>query len=78
MTSPWSAARPPPTSSTARAPIVRIKAKGEDAPRAIRSGALPGRLDAKTPEAANPADYDLVVLAMQEPQYLNPAIRSAA
>jgi hypothetical protein len=56
--------------------VVRIKAKGEDAPRAIRSGALPGRLDATTPDAANPADYDLVVLAMQEPQYLNPAIQS--
>ena len=55
---------------------VRIRLKGEDAPRAIRSGALPGRLDAKTPQEANPAGYDLVVLAMQEPQYLNHSIRT--
>ena len=48
---------------------VRIKLKDEDAHRAIRSGDLPGRLDAKTPEEVNPADYDLVGLAMQEPQY---------
>ena len=54
---------------------VRIKPKGEDAQRAIRSAALPGRLDARTPENVDPAGYDLVVLAMQEPQYLNHTIR---
>lgn len=48
---------------------VRIKLKGEEAHRSIRSGALPGRLDAKTPEEVDPAAYDLVGLAMQEPQY---------
>ncbi|MEM7745436.1 MAG: 2-dehydropantoate 2-reductase N-terminal domain-containing protein [Pseudomonadota bacterium] len=48
---------------------VRIKLKGEDAHRAIRSGDQPGTLNALTPEAVNPADYDLVGLAMQEPQY---------
>jgi hypothetical protein len=50
---------------------VRIKPKGEDAHRAIRSADLPGRLDAQTPENVDPANYDLVVLAMQEPQYLH-------
>jgi membrane carboxypeptidase/penicillin-binding protein PbpC len=59
----------------ARGTEVRIKLKGEDAPRAIQSAALPGRLDAKTPEDADPAGYDLVVLAMQEPQYLHHTIR---
>ncbi len=54
---------------------VRIKAKGEDAPRSIHSAALPGRLDATTPEDADPSGYSLVVLAMQEPQYLNHTIR---
>ncbi|GAB4372587.1 MAG: hypothetical protein Kow00114_34100 [Kiloniellaceae bacterium] len=53
---------------------VRIKLKGEDAHRAIRSAGLPGKLDAKTPEQVNPADYDLVGLAMQEPQYCVHAI----
>ncbi len=60
----------------AQGTVVRIKARGEDAPRAIQSAALPGRLDARTPEAADPAGYDLVVLAMQEPQYLNHTIRA--
>jgi hypothetical protein len=54
---------------------VRIKLKGEDAHRPIHSTALPGRLDARTPENVEPAGYDLVVLAMQEPQYLNHTIR---
>ena len=48
---------------------VRIKLKGEDAHRAIRSGDLPGKLDARTPDAVDPAEYDMVGLAMQEPQY---------
>ena len=54
---------------------VRIKLKGEDAHRTIHSGGLPGRLDAKTPEDADDTVYDLVVLAMQEPQYMHHAIR---
>jgi hypothetical protein len=54
---------------------VRLKLKGEDTQRAILSRDLPGVLDATTPESADPAGYDLVVLAMQEPQYLNHRIR---
>jgi hypothetical protein len=56
--------------------IVRIRVKGEDAPRAIRSATLPGRLTAAAPEHVDPAGYDLVVLAMQEPQYINHTIRA--
>jgi hypothetical protein len=59
----------------ARGTEVRLKLKGENGHRAIRSGDLPGRLDATTPEAADPTGYDLVVLAMQEPQYLNHRVR---
>ena len=44
---------------------VRIKLKGEETHRAIRSADLPGKLDAKTPEEVDPAAYDLVGLAMQ-------------
>jgi len=54
---------------------VRIRLKGEDAHRSIFSRDLPGRVDASTPEAVDPADYDLVCLAMQEPQYGDPALR---
>ena len=53
---------------------VRLKLKGEDQHRTIRSGDLPGRLDAKAPEEVDPAVYDLVALAMQEPQYSAHAI----
>ncbi|MEM6621978.1 MAG: 2-dehydropantoate 2-reductase N-terminal domain-containing protein [Pseudomonadota bacterium] len=48
---------------------VRIKLRDEDQHRAIRSDAQPGTLTALAPEDVNPADYDLVGLAMQEPQY---------
>ena len=55
---------------------VRIKLKGEAAQRAIQSSALLGRLDARTPGNVGLAGYDLVILAMQEPQYLHHAIRT--
>jgi hypothetical protein len=35
----------------------------------------PGELSAEGPAAVNPADYDLVALAMQEPQYSAPEVR---
>lgn len=55
---------------------VRIKLKGEDVHRSIFSKDQPGALDAKTPEDVDPADYDLVGLAMQEPQYSDPGLRA--
>ena len=54
---------------------VRIRLRNEEYHRAIRSAALPGHLDAREPHAVNPADYDLVGLAMQEPQYAAHEIR---
>ena len=48
---------------------VRIKLRDEDTHRAIRSADLPGTLNAVTPEQARPEDYDMIALAMQEPQY---------
>jgi hypothetical protein len=41
----------------------------------IDSRALRGKLTADVPKATNPAGYDLVVLAMQEPQYRSPGVR---
>jgi len=55
---------------------VRIKFKGEIAPRSIRSADLNGRVHASTPDEVDPAHYDLAVLAMQEPQYGSPDIRA--
>ncbi len=48
---------------------VRIKLKGDDDFTAIRSKDLPGRIDAVAPEKAVVENYDMVALAMQEPQY---------
>ena len=55
---------------------VRIRLKGEAGHRAILSRGLPGKLHAETPERVDPALYDLVMLAMQEPQYNAHAIRT--
>ena len=50
---------------------VRIKLKGEDGHRAIFSHDLPGKLDATTPADVDLSRYDMVALAMSEPQYGN-------
>jgi len=54
---------------------VRIKLRDEPAHRAIFSRGLPGKLDATSPANVDLARYDLVGLAMQEPQYTNHSIR---
>ncbi|WKA30965.1 ketopantoate reductase family protein [Bradyrhizobium roseum] len=48
---------------------VRIKLRDEAAHRPILSRDLPGVLDAVEPGDVDPSRYDLVGLAMQEPQY---------
>lgn len=55
---------------------VRLRLKGEDAHRVILSKDQPGALDAKTPEEVDPAGYDLIGLAMQEPQYADESLRA--
>ena len=55
--------------------IVRMPVKGRAAPVEIRTRELAGKVAATTPEDADPADHDLVVLAMQEPQYRLPGVR---
>jgi Ketopantoate reductase PanE/ApbA len=55
---------------------VLLPFKGQTECRRLRSTEFSGRLDAKTPETVDPSDYDLVVLAMQEPQYLHHAVRA--
>lgn len=54
---------------------VRIKLRDEATHRAIFSRDLLGRLDATTPADVDLSRYDLVGLAMQEPQYTNHTLR---
>jgi len=54
---------------------VRFPLRGREAPLEVRSRALPGAVRACAPEDADPADFDLVVLAMQEAQYGAPGVR---
>ena len=54
---------------------VRLPAKGGSEQVEIDSRRAPGRLSAAVPEAVDPKNFDLVVLAMQEPQYRAPRVR---
>lgn len=56
--------------------IVRMTLRGEDAPRLLRSRDFPGTLSALTPGDVDPAQYDLIGLAMQEPQFSAPPIKA--
>jgi hypothetical protein len=55
--------------------IVRLPVKGREGLVEINSKQLPGQLSAGGTTAFKPADYDLVALAMQEPQYRSPGVR---
>ena len=54
---------------------VRIKLRDEPTHRSIFSRTLPGKLDATSPDKVDLSRYDMVALAMQEPQYTNHTIR---
>jgi hypothetical protein len=54
---------------------VRLPVKGRDGLVEVDSRKLPGKLSADVPARIRPADYDLVALAMQEPQYRSPGAR---
>lgn len=54
---------------------VRMPVKGRDGLVEIDSRQLPGELRAVTPEETQPGLYDLVCLAMQEPQYSAAGVR---
>src|SRR5690349_9022118 len=55
--------------------IVRLPVKGRKEPVELNSKKLPGSLSADGPGAVKPQDYDLVALAMQEPQYGSAGVR---
>jgi hypothetical protein len=55
--------------------IVRMPVKGREGLVEVRSRELAGSVTADGPGAVDPAGYDLVALAMQEPQYRAPGVR---
>jgi hypothetical protein len=54
---------------------VRMPVKGREGLVDVDSRSLPGKLAAAPPDRIDPDGYDLVVLAMQEPQYRSPGVR---
>jgi hypothetical protein len=54
---------------------VSLPVRGWDELVEVDSRKLPGELSADVPGAVDPGAYDLVVLAMQEPQYRSPDVR---
>ncbi len=55
--------------------IVRIPVKGREGLVEVNTKKLPGKLSADVPSAVKPGDYDLIALAMQEPQYRSAGVR---
>src|SRR6201987_4903269 len=54
---------------------VRLPIRGRKEPIELDSRKMPGKLAAGSPGDVNPRDYDLVALAMQEPQYRSAGVR---
>jgi len=54
---------------------VRMPIKGREGLLEVHSWKLPGKLSAEGPATIKPGEYDLVALAMQEPQYRSPGVR---
>ncbi|HET7297447.1 MAG TPA: hypothetical protein VFI89_01935 [Burkholderiales bacterium] len=54
---------------------VRMPVKGHQGLVEVHSWKLPGKLSAEGPGTIKPSEYDLVVLAMQEPQYRSAGVR---
>src|SRR5271163_3184036 len=54
---------------------VRLPVRGRNASVELDSRRLPGKVSAGGTSGINPKDYDLVGLAMQEPQYRSPGVR---
>src|SRR5437588_779649 len=59
----------------AKGAIVRMPVKGREGLVEVNSRSLPGSVSATGTAGVNPGDYDLIGLAMQEPQYRSPGVR---
>jgi len=60
----------------AKGAVVRMPVKGREGLVEVNSKNLPGKLTASGPDGLDPKAFDMVVLAMQEPQYGQPAVRA--
>jgi hypothetical protein len=60
----------------AKGAIVRLPVKGREGLVELNSQKLPGKITAGGPAGVDPSKYDLVGLAMQEPQYRQPDVRA--
>lgn len=58
----------------AQGTTVRFPLRGIDEPVIVHSQGLPAQTNAATPSSVDVAEYDLVVLGMQEPQYSSPEV----
>jgi hypothetical protein len=54
---------------------IRMPVKGREGLVDIDTRKLPGKMSAAGPGDVKPSDFDLVALAMQEPQYRSPGVR---
>src|SRR5260370_684318 len=54
---------------------IRLPIKGRKELVELNTQTLPGKLSAGGPAGIDPGQYDLVCLAMQEPQYRSPGVR---
>jgi len=59
----------------AKGAIVRMPVKGREGLVEVNTKSLPGKVSAAGTADVNPRDYDLVGLAMQEPQYRSAGVR---
>src|SRR5689334_2922804 len=59
----------------AKGAIVRLPVKGREGLVEVNTRNLRGKVSAAGTAEVNPRDYDLVGLAMQEPQYRSPGVR---
>ena len=55
--------------------VVRIPVKGREGLVEVNSKKLPGKITAGGPQGVDPSKYDLVALAMMEPQYRSAGVR---
>src|SRR5437763_7651368 len=54
---------------------VRLPVRGRKDPVMLDTRKLPGKVAASGPKEVSPRDFDLIGLAMQEPQYRSPGVR---
>jgi hypothetical protein len=55
--------------------VVRMPVRGREGLVEVNTRSLPGTLAAEGPDTIDPSQYDLVALAMQEPQYRSQGVR---